>query len=37
MLKAAAERGVKINVIVYKEVPQALTCEWAKPLFPEQD
>ncbi|KAK4157311.1 hypothetical protein C8A00DRAFT_40279 [Chaetomidium leptoderma] len=27
LLKAAAERGVKINVIVYKEVPQALTCE----------
>ncbi|KAG7287045.1 hypothetical protein NEMBOFW57_006545 [Staphylotrichum longicolle] len=25
MLKAAAERGVQINVIVYKEVPQALT------------
>ncbi|KAL2135746.1 hypothetical protein VTI74DRAFT_7116 [Chaetomium olivicolor] len=25
MLKAAAERGVKIYVIVYKEVPQALT------------
>ncbi|KAK0617809.1 hypothetical protein B0T17DRAFT_535872 [Bombardia bombarda] len=25
MLKAAAERGVQVNVIVYKEVPQALT------------
>ncbi|KAK4100324.1 phospholipase D/nuclease [Parathielavia hyrcaniae] len=25
MLKAAAERGVRINVVVYKEVPQALT------------
>ncbi|KAL2266969.1 hypothetical protein VTJ83DRAFT_4246 [Remersonia thermophila] len=25
MLKAAAERGVKIYVVVYKEVPQALT------------
>jgi phospholipase D1/2 len=25
MLKAAAERGVKVNIIVYKEVPQALT------------
>lgn len=25
MLKAAAERGVKVNVIVYKEVTQALT------------
>lgn len=27
MLKAAAERGVKVHVIVYKEVAQALTCE----------
>ena len=27
MLKACAERGVQVNVIVYKEVPQALTCE----------
>ena len=27
MLKAAAERGVKVYVIVYKEVPQALTCK----------
>ncbi|EAQ87264.1 hypothetical protein CHGG_03883 [Chaetomium globosum CBS 148.51] len=27
MLQAAAERGVKVYVIVYKEVPQALTCE----------
>jgi phospholipase D1/2 len=25
MLKAAAERGVDVNVIVYKEVPAALT------------
>jgi hypothetical protein len=25
MLQAAAQRGVKINVIVYKEVAQALT------------
>lgn len=25
MLRAAAERGVNVNVIVYKEVPQALT------------
>ncbi len=25
MLKAAAERGVQVYVIVYKEVPQALT------------
>jgi phospholipase D1/2 len=27
MLKAAAERGVKVYVVVYKEVPQALTCK----------
>ncbi|CAH0048808.1 unnamed protein product [Clonostachys solani] len=26
MLKAAAERGVKVNVIVYREVEAALTC-----------
>ena len=25
MLKAAAERGVQVRIIVYKEVPQALT------------
>ena len=25
MLQAAAQRGVKVNVIVYKEVTQALT------------
>lgn len=25
LLKAAAERGVKINIIIYKEIPQALT------------
>jgi phospholipase D1/2 len=34
MLKAAAERGVRVYVIVYKEVPQALTreCEtWDPP------
>jgi len=29
LLKAAAERGVKIYVVVYKEVPQALTCKFA--------
>lgn len=28
MLKAAAERGVMVYVIVYKEVPQALTCKY---------
>jgi len=27
MLKAAAERGVKVYIIVYKEVEQALTRE----------
>jgi phospholipase D1/2 len=27
MLKAAAERGVMVYVIVYKEVTQALTCK----------
>jgi hypothetical protein len=29
MLQAAAERGVKINVIVYKEVEAALTLDSA--------
>ena len=37
MLKAAAERGVQVNVIVYKEVPQALTCEWAETVLRGQD
>lgn len=27
MLFAAADRGVKVNIIVYKEVPSVLTCE----------
>lgn len=27
MLRAAADRGVKVHIIVYKEVTQALTCE----------
>ncbi|KAI0533608.1 phospholipase [Xylaria digitata] len=27
MLRAAAERGVDVNIIVYKEVTQALTCK----------
>lgn len=26
MLQAAAQRGVRVNIIVYKEVTQALTC-----------
>lgn len=33
MLKAAAERGVQIRVIVYKEVPQALTCSYPRRLL----
>lgn len=28
MLRAAAERGVSVNIIVYKEVPQALSREY---------
>jgi phospholipase D1/2 len=28
MLLAAAERGVKVNVIIYKEVSSVLTCEF---------
>jgi phospholipase D1/2 len=28
MLLAAAERGVKVNIIVYKEVASLLTCEY---------
>jgi phospholipase D1/2 len=27
LLKAAAERGVKVRIIVYKEVAKALTCK----------
>lgn len=27
MLKAAAERGVKVSIIVYREVEAALTCK----------
>lgn len=27
MLQAAAERGVEVKIIVFKEVEQALTCE----------
>ncbi|GME28798.1 putative phospholipase d active site motif protein [Neofusicoccum parvum] len=34
MLQAAAERGVKVNVIVYKEVEQALTRKYLSPLLP---
>jgi phospholipase D1/2 len=28
MLQAAAERGVKVNVMVYKEVENVLTCKF---------
>lgn len=31
MLQAAAERGVQVRIIVFKEVEQALTCELSKP------
>lgn len=34
MLKAAAERGVKVNIIVYKEVTQALTRKYLTPTLP---
>jgi hypothetical protein len=27
MLQAAAQRGVKVNIVIYKEVEQALTCK----------
>jgi phospholipase D1/2 len=31
MLQAAAQRGVRVNVIVYKEVTQALTRMYISP------
>lgn len=31
MLQAAAERGVQVRIIVFKEVEQALTCEFSSP------
>lgn len=34
MLQAAAQRGVKVNIIVYKEVTQALTRKYLTPLLP---
>jgi phospholipase D1/2 len=34
MLQAAAQRGVKVNIIVYKEVTQALTRKYLTPLIP---
>lgn len=33
MLKAAAERGVKVNIVVYKEVTQALTRKYLNPTL----
>lgn len=34
MLEAAAQRGVKVNIIVYKEVTQALTRKFLNPHLP---
>ena len=35
MLEAAAMRGVKVNIIVYKEVTQALTRKLLNPILPD--
>jgi phospholipase D1/2 len=35
MLLAAAQRGVKINIIIYKEVTQALTRKYLSPTVPD--
>ena len=35
MLLAAAQRGVKVNIIVYKEVAQALTRKYLSPTIPK--
>ena len=35
MLEAAAQRGVKVNIIVYKEVTQALTRKYLNPSLPD--
>ena len=35
MLQAAAQRGVKVNIIVYKEVTQALTRKFLSPTLPK--
>jgi len=35
MLQAAAQRGVKVNIIVYKEVSQALTRKYLSPTLPQ--
>ncbi|KAL8871827.1 MAG: hypothetical protein Q9174_002423 [Haloplaca sp. 1 TL-2023] len=34
MLQAAAQRGVRVNIIVYKEVTQALTRKYLSPTLP---
>lgn len=36
MLLAAAERGVKVNVIVFKEVPQFMYRKYTYRTLPEQ-
>ena len=35
MLQAAAQRGVKVNIVVYKEVTQALTRKYLTPTLPK--
>ena len=35
MLQVAAQRGVKVNIIVYKEVEQALTRKYLSPTLPK--
>ncbi|KAF2102573.1 phospholipase D/nuclease [Rhizodiscina lignyota] len=35
MLQAAAQRGVNVNIIVYKEVTQALTRKYLNPTLPD--
>ena len=35
LLQAAAQRGVKVNIIVYKEVTQALTRKYLSPVVPK--
>ena len=35
MLLAAAQRGVRVNIIVYKEVTQALTRKYLNPTLPD--
>ncbi|KAL9105294.1 MAG: hypothetical protein Q9227_009509 [Pyrenula ochraceoflavens] len=35
LLQGAAQRGVKINIIVYKEVTQALTRKYISPVLPD--